>query len=540
MEADIYVRVSTDSQETEGTSLDTQFDACLKRAKELGCDVAEGHAIREVFSGLTLDRPKLTTLRERVRRRETDAVIVYSTDRLSRDPVHLLLLAEECDKYGVRLVFVMDPLDNSIEGQLMSFVKGWASKVEALKIQERTVRGKKARAIQGRIPSGSHSRLYGYYYVRVKYDGGGVRVVNEEQADRVRQMFHWLVDDMMSVDGITYKMRALGVPTPSGRGYWIRSTVHKILTNPAYMGKTYAFTVTYGEPTYRTKADTNRRKTGLIRRPKSDWIEIPNATPPIVSPELFEAAQIQMNRNKELALHNTKHEYLLHGHLRCEKCGRSYWGKTSITKRGIRRYERRLYRCSGNLKKVTPELCGNRNLNGIQVESAVWLQLEALLTQPELISKELERRAGDASQGSLLQRDLAMVEARLTNLHKRDEKLLRGWLWGQDEAFIEKEKRALDKEKEALGAEKLRLARSIEESRRSEVDVQGLKEACDLIKSNMATLSFENKRYVLEALRIKVFVNDCNVRIVGSVPVLNQAAVSMPSGWHHLARRRGS
>jgi len=51
--------------------------------------VLKDRVLQEVFSGLTLDRPKLTELREWVKRKEIDAVIVYSTDRLSRDPVHL-------------------------------------------------------------------------------------------------------------------------------------------------------------------------------------------------------------------------------------------------------------------------------------------------------------------------------------------------------------------------------------------------------------------------------------------------------------------
>ncbi len=61
-----YCRVSTDNQEAEGTSLQTQLEACLKYCQDKGYEVARHFS--ETYSGLTLDRPKLNGLRELVRR----------------------------------------------------------------------------------------------------------------------------------------------------------------------------------------------------------------------------------------------------------------------------------------------------------------------------------------------------------------------------------------------------------------------------------------------------------------------------------------
>ena len=179
--AAIYCRVSTEDQEREGTSLDSQLEACQEKAKELGYEVPPDNIIREVFSGLTLERPALTKLRDWARQREIGGVIAYSTDRLSRDPVHLLLLAEEFERAHVELILVTEPLDNSLEGQLLGFVRGWANKVEALKIRERTVRGKRSRALGGKLPGASHARLYGYLYIPGKAIGEGIRYINEEE-----------------------------------------------------------------------------------------------------------------------------------------------------------------------------------------------------------------------------------------------------------------------------------------------------------------------------------------------------------------------
>jgi len=65
--AAIYCRVSTEDQEREGTSLQSQKEACLKKAHELGYEVPEEFIFIEAYSGLTMERPELTRLRQRIK-----------------------------------------------------------------------------------------------------------------------------------------------------------------------------------------------------------------------------------------------------------------------------------------------------------------------------------------------------------------------------------------------------------------------------------------------------------------------------------------
>ena len=91
--AAIYVRVSSHAQEEEGTSLGTQEARCRAHAEQHRYCVAEACIYREVHTGTELwERPQLTRLREAIRRREVDIVVVYAIDRLSRDPVHLAVV----------------------------------------------------------------------------------------------------------------------------------------------------------------------------------------------------------------------------------------------------------------------------------------------------------------------------------------------------------------------------------------------------------------------------------------------------------------
>ncbi len=48
----------------------------------------------------------LTQLRQWVRSKGSDAVIAATLDRLSRDPVHFIILQDEFERYSIELVLV--------------------------------------------------------------------------------------------------------------------------------------------------------------------------------------------------------------------------------------------------------------------------------------------------------------------------------------------------------------------------------------------------------------------------------------------------
>ena len=244
IKAAVYCRVSTDNQEREGTSLQTQLEACLKHCHDKGYDVV--YRFSEAYSGLSLERPELDRLREMVRAEAIDIVVCYSLDRLTRDPGHGVIITQELEKHGVKLEDVTEDVDNTELGKLISYIRGYASKVEAKKIRERTLRGKKQKVREGVIPHGGFARLYGYDYSNITKK----RTVNETESYWVKQMYGWLVNEPLSTTAITYRLRELKAPTKHSR-FWNRSSVLEILRNPAYTGKTYAFTFIQG---------TNQRK----------------------------------------------------------------------------------------------------------------------------------------------------------------------------------------------------------------------------------------------------------------------------------------
>jgi len=180
MRTAIYCRVSTDDQDKEGTSLQTQQDACLAY-----CNQKRYHLVRqytETYSGLTLDRPKLNQLRELIRSNDLDILVIYCLDRLSRNATHGVILRDELDKHGVILESVTEDIDKSPLGEAITYLRGTFAQIEAEKIRERTMRGKLALIKQGKLPQGTGIGIYGYDLDKITHK----RTINEHEAKTVQ------------------------------------------------------------------------------------------------------------------------------------------------------------------------------------------------------------------------------------------------------------------------------------------------------------------------------------------------------------------
>jgi len=507
--AAIYCRVSTDNQEAEGTSLQTQLEACRNYCQDKGYDVA--YRFSEAYSGLTLERPKLNELRELIRNEQIDLVVVYCLDRLSRDPTHGVILTQEVEKHHVTLDAVTETVDSSELGKLISYIRGFASKLEAEKIRERTMRGKKARAKEGRIPGGGSSKLYGCDYIPVSQENGGRRVTNETEASWVKQMFLWLVNEGLSTNQILYRLRAHNAPTKSGK-VWNRHSVQAILKNPAYTGRTFVFTTANGKQ---------------FTRPRDEWIEIPDTTPAIISQEVFDAAQKQLRVNQERATRNKKYQYLLRGHLRCRQCGRSYVGSIS---QSTNKLYNRYYRCMGKLKMYAPvERCRNKGWSANKLESMVWAKLEEYLSKPELIVSELEKQRQDADQIGVFEAQLQGVDRQLKAVDREQHQLLQWALKGFPEDQVEAENRRLNKARETLKTQKAELETQIKASQDAVISIPKLESFIERMQSRIAALDFEGKRQVVDMLNITVWLDGHSVEITGVLPVADDVIVHTQS-----------
>ncbi len=488
MKAAIYCRVSTEGQEREGTSLQSQLDACLVKSRELGYETPSEFTISETYSGLSLDRPKLNQLREWVRNKEVDAVIAYTLDRLSRDPVHFIILQEELEHNGIGLVLVTEDLDNSDLGLLITHIKGYAAKLEAEKIKERTMRGKRERVKSGKLPGGSNSNLFGYKYVCGKGIGEGIRYPNKGETEWVRQIFKWYTEESLSIRKVAHRLTSLGVRTPSGQQGWASATIYGILKQPAYMGQD---------------------------------LQSSNSTPAIISRELFDNTQLMLQRRKQLSPRRTKRQYLLRGHITCAQCGRHYIGQANVTDSKIHKY----YSCLRAYHADKPPRCHNRNWRVDELDAIVWAEVERVLSNPEVVFAEIQRRAEEGEE-DILGKELERIRHLIKNREAQKERIYRAFYLTGNEDTFKQDIATIEQEVQRLETEVGNLEHHIELSREYQFDVSRLKEACALVARNAGNLSFEEKRLALQALDVSVIVDKDKVTLCGALPAEGLLSVS--------------
>jgi len=385
----IYVRVSTDAQAEKGYSLQTQLAACRKKAEELGATYIVDH-VDDGYSGSYIDRPAMNDLRAALKSGNVDLVICYDPDRLARNLAHQLIITDEIEKSGARLIFVSVTFEDSPEGKLFYSMRGAISAYEREKIRERVVRGKRGKAQSGKIVHNAKPTGYGWDAEKSIY------VPNEDSAI-IRRLYDMALSGM-STSAIAQLLNQAGVPSPREKK-WHAETIRRILTNPLYYGNAIQ---------YRQQATIVNRKKIVKIRDKSEWLTV--SCPAIVSKEEYDKVQLCLARQRKFSPRNEKKVYMLRGLLYCAQCG----CKFKISTCG-RNNDKKYYRCgSVDRNRLFAEniQCTNRGIQTDRLDECVWNMLVDLMNKPDQIRAFLE---GD--------RDNNSYKNRLENLKKVEDDL---------------------------------------------------------------------------------------------------------------------
>jgi site-specific DNA recombinase len=330
MNAAVYARVSTDRQAQDQT-IDSQLAALRQWAAEGGHDLRPEHVFADDgYSGTRLDRPALDRLRDAARDGE---VGVYSPDRLARKYAYQVLLLEEFQKAGCAVAFVHRPLTDDPHDQLLLQIQGAVAEYERAVLKERFRRGKLQKARAGQWITSKAP--FGYRYLPKRDGVPGHLEVDPAEAEVVRMLFGWLLDDRLSIRQMLKRLAAGPWRPRSGNRHWSSCVVRRILSDPTYTGTAYANRYTYTvprKPTSRGPRAGSATARGA-ERPRAEWIAIP--VPALIDESTHENALAQLARNAALARRrNTRHTYLLRCLLTCRGCGRAMSGVTHRDRRG--------------------------------------------------------------------------------------------------------------------------------------------------------------------------------------------------------------
>ncbi len=344
----IYTRVSSLAQANEGTSLKTQHQLGVKKAKQIGFipnhwDEGGKSSHHEDING----RPVLLKLYEAIKRGEVKHLWVYDQSRLSRNDQVASIFRYECNKQGVTL-YTKDGQFNlsNPQDKLMKVILDGMGEFENSIRAERTRLGKLSRAREGFWFGGPPP--FGYKIVDKKL------VLNKDEAVWVKKIFTETSKGASTLD-VKKLLDSHGVLPRRRANTWSIGSIQALLKNTHYKGSYQ----------YHDK--------------KSDE-KIETECPAIIDKTTWTAVQkLKARKTSRVSQQNrTKQFYLLRDLMFCGHCGRAMSARRKLNK------HEELYYCPNkerdwveNGGSKTPwkrgEGCGmSRSLNISVTDSLVW------------------------------------------------------------------------------------------------------------------------------------------------------------------------
>ena len=318
-----------------------------------------------------------------------------------------------------------------------------------------------------------------------------------------RLLFQLAVEEGLPLRGISRRFHSLGLRSPSGETIWQATTIRNWLCNPAAKGVLYQLR-------YESVARPGSVVKGRKERPREEWYEL--AVPPLVSDDVWEAAQQQLRRNKELAARNTHREYLLRGLVKCTGCGRRMTGYSHA------RYS--YYRCPVQAQKKysTASKCVTPSVRADRLEPAVWEAVTELLKNPERLREEiLQRRGKDSPPRTLIEEQLVLRRKRFSEIPAEQDRLVDGYGKGLiPDHRMKSRMGALEREYEEAVAGIAELEHRKSRPQLSEREEANAFRFAKRMAEGLANLTFSERQQVLRLLVEDVTLRDDHavVRII--------------------------
>ena len=303
---------------------------------------------------------------------------------------------------------------------------------ERAKIMERCRRGKQHAARRGSVNVLSGAP-YGYRYIG-KHEGGGearYQVVAEE-ARVVRKIFEWVGQERCSIGEVCRRLQArrrphadrqIGLGPLGGLGDpqeprlqgdgGLRQDAARASSSRSGSARSAAAPSSPGGPV--SRVDTSSEDQILID------------VPGLVSEELFEAVQAQLEENRQRRRDRPGGgRYLLQGLVVCKRCGYGCYGKPTsrASAKGEGKVPYAYYRCTGSdaYRFGGQRLCWNKQVRTDVLDAAVWEDVRRLLSEPERVRAEYERRLQGPETGP--SQEVEQLSKMINNVKKMISRLI--------------------------------------------------------------------------------------------------------------------
>lgn len=509
--AAIYMRVSTAQQEEEQTIGNQKMEIMERIEKDAEVALITDYEYKdEGWSGAIIERPDLDRMRSDAREGKFDVLYVYDRGRLSRKFVHQEIILEELRECGIECMSLHDINGQTTEEVLMGSVMGIFHEYERVKITERMRIGKVRKVRENKKLLGYQPK-YGYdYFPRIKTGPDardGYFEVNKPQSKVVKQIFEWIAAGV-SKHEVKRKLFKMGIPPPKGkRDQWSGGTLDRMVRDSTYIGDHY-YNKSESVPTKNPRNPEQKyrkiTKGSRKRRPKEEWFHV--SVPPIVSPELFQKVQVQLEKNKRInTRNNSVNNYLVAGLVECT-CGKARTGDPVSNGSSY-------YRCTDRLSKYPmPRECYEQSVNAPVFDALIWRNIKELLLNPNLVVEQAKRRQAT----SPLQSQLETLQKTLKK--QEDEQYRYDKAYGQGVMSERRYKDVmyeLNEKRETVISE----ISALEDEMTNQKPIT-IEQYFDGTVKRVENLSFTEKKAIIRKVITKIIATKQEVKIWGRIPLL--------------------
>ena len=299
----VYARVST-ALSSQELSLESQMTAYQQKIAENPDMVLTEVYADEGISGTKNDRPEYQRMLSDCRAGKLDLLLTKSISRFARNTVTLLQTVRELKTLNVDVYFEEQRIHSiSAEGELMLTILASFAQEESRSVSE-NMKWRIKKSFEAGCPW--NGTVLGYRMVNGRY------VIVPHEAKIVKSIFEMYLSGMGYI-AIADRLNKMGAVTRGGNE-WNHASVLWVLHNYSYTGNLLLQT-TYSENHITKKY---RRNTGEL-----PMYHVEGAHTPIISKEMFDAAQREMERRAE-KYQRTENQNLteLSGKVFCGICGK--------------------------------------------------------------------------------------------------------------------------------------------------------------------------------------------------------------------------
>ncbi len=405
LRAVFYARVSTEEEE-QLNAIEKQIEENRDVICAKGWILVDEYIDKGITGTQTKKRNEYMRMLDDIRKDKFDIIVVKDQSRLQRNTMDWYIFLNEIVQNQKKLYLYLENTFFDSKDKFIFGIKAMMAEEYSRDLSKKGNAAKKRRQEKGKPII--TNRTWGFKNIN------GEILIDEEEAKLVTRIYQ-LFADGFGGRVVARILRDEGIRNRNGKTL-SENTIRDIVKNPLYKGIAVM---------NKEHFDFEAKK--IIKNPESEWIYREGIIPQIVSDDLWEKANVQINSRKTIdRTHNVginKGNTLLSSKIICGECGSKYWRNKRA--QGVYWYCSEGAR-SGKVMDNTGMKCVSLNLKEDEVLSLIehlGNQLIAKEKKEEILSNAIRKiytGLSDSNSGESLEE----IQIQKDKLNKRKDTLM--------------------------------------------------------------------------------------------------------------------